>query len=75
MSLLPDATLDQVRAFATAELPFGLWQTKSGCNLSSQPSVQSFTGANRPHWMDVVDAPANAPVYGCAKRRAPRSSR
>ena len=63
VSLLPDAVLDDVRSFATTPQPFGLWQTKAGCDFSSVPTVQSFAGAARPHWMDVTKPPATAPVY------------
>ena len=56
---------DALRAYATTEIPYGLWQVKSGCagQLAKQPKVSSFTGANRPAWMDVAKAPADAPVY------------
>jgi mono/diheme cytochrome c family protein len=63
VGLLQDATLDQVRGYATTPVPFGTWQVKSGCNFASQPTVQSFTGAQRPHWMDVAGASADAPVF------------
>ena len=63
VSLLPDALLDDVRTFATTPQPFGLWQTQAGCDFSSVPTVQSFTGAARPHWMDVGEPAPDAPVY------------
>jgi mono/diheme cytochrome c family protein len=63
VGLLQDAKLDDVREFATTPVPFGLWQQQSGCDYSSQKTVQQFTGPARPHWMDVADAPASAPVY------------
>jgi mono/diheme cytochrome c family protein len=63
VQLLPSVTLDQVRAYVTAEQPFGLWQEQASCNFSSQPTVSSFTGAQRPHWMDVTNPPPDAPVY------------
>jgi mono/diheme cytochrome c family protein len=63
VGLLQDASLDQVRAYATGQMPFGTWKVKGGCNFSSVPAVQSFTGSQRPHWMDVANPPASAPVY------------
>ena len=63
VGLLPSATLDQVRDFVTTPVPFGLWQVQPGCDFSSVPTVQSFTGTQRPHWMDVANAPPDAPVY------------
>jgi mono/diheme cytochrome c family protein len=63
VGLLQTATLDEVRSFVTTPLPFGLWQEDPGCNFASVPTVQSFTGAQRPHWMDVANAAPSAPVY------------
>ncbi len=63
VSLLQTATLDQVRSYVTTPVPFGLWQAQTGCNLSSQPTVASFTGAAKPHWMDVANPPLTAAVY------------
>jgi mono/diheme cytochrome c family protein len=63
VQLLPGVTLDQVRAFATTPRPFGLWKQQPGCNFASVPKVQSFTGAQRPHWIDVLNAAPDAPVY------------
>ncbi len=63
IKLVQEATLDQVRAYATAPVPFGLWQAQEGCNFSSIPTVQSFSGPARPHWMDVASPPSSAPVY------------
>ncbi len=63
VGLLPNATLDQVSDYATTAVPFGLWQVEPGCDFSSTSTAGSFTGAARPHWMDVVDVDANAPVY------------
>jgi mono/diheme cytochrome c family protein len=62
VGLLQQATLDQVRAYATTPVPFGTWEVKSGCNFSSQPTVQSFAG-QRPHWMDVANPPPTDFVY------------
>jgi mono/diheme cytochrome c family protein len=54
----------EVRAALLTEVPFGLWDTsKPGCNFSSVPTAGSFTGAARPQWMDLAQAPATAPVY------------
>ncbi len=44
-------------------MPFGLWQTQSGCDFSTVPTAASLTGAQRPHWLDVASPPAQAPVY------------
>ncbi len=63
VSLLPDATLDQVRGYATTPLPFGLWQQKAGCDFSSAKKVSDFTGAQQPHWMTVTNPPPDAPVF------------
>jgi mono/diheme cytochrome c family protein len=54
---------DALRAFATTEIPFGLWQTKPGCDLSAQPKAGDFQGDRRPRWMDVTEAKGDAPVY------------
>jgi mono/diheme cytochrome c family protein len=62
VSLVQGVTLDQVRDYVTTPVPFGLWQVKSGCDFSSVPTVQAFA-ADRPHWMDVTEPPANAPVF------------
>ena len=69
VGILQNTALDQVRTYVTTPVPFGLWQPQSGCDFSGVPTVQSFTGASRPHWMDVPDPEshqrpaANAPVY------------
>ncbi len=63
VGLLQSATLDQVRSYVTTPVPFGLWQQQSGCHFDGVPTAGSFTGAQRPHWMDVSNAPADAPVY------------
>jgi hypothetical protein len=63
VGLVQGATLDQVRAYATTPVPFGTWKQKGGCSFASQPKVSSFTGAQRPHWMDVAGPPPDAPVY------------
>jgi mono/diheme cytochrome c family protein len=69
VALVQSATLDQVRGsdgtgFATTLLPFGLWQQQSGCTFpSSVHRAGSFTDAQRPHWMEVTNPQADAPVY------------
>jgi mono/diheme cytochrome c family protein len=67
VGLLQNATLDQVRDFATKQVPLGLWQAPTGCDLSQAsptiPQVGSFTGDQRPNWMDVVSPASNEYVY------------
>jgi mono/diheme cytochrome c family protein len=62
VGLLQSVTLDQVRAYVTTPVPFGLWVQKPGCNFSSVKKVSDYQ-SSRPHWMDVASAPADAPVY------------
>jgi mono/diheme cytochrome c family protein len=66
---------DDLRAYATTSIPYGLWQKKPECAAkfakaladpsSNVKKVSNFTGANRPTWMDRVSpAPLpNDPVY------------
>ncbi|MGA2447648.1 MAG: hypothetical protein ABTD50_03110 [Polyangiaceae bacterium] len=65
VNILQTTTLDQVRDFATANTPMGLWQAKPDCDLTSQPTVASFTGTGRPQWMDnpAANASPSSPVY------------
>jgi len=63
VGLLPGITLEQANDYLTTPRPFGLWQQQAGCNFSGIPTVADFAGAQRPHWMDVVNPPSNAPVY------------
>ncbi len=66
ISFLQTITLDGGGASTTltTPTPFGLWQKKSGCNFSSVPVAGSFTGSQRPLWMDQVQGvSADAPVY------------
>jgi mono/diheme cytochrome c family protein len=66
IKMLPDAHLSDIQPYATTPQAFGLWQSQTGCDLSKQPTVQSFgaPGASgRPHWMDLTNPPATAPVY------------
>jgi mono/diheme cytochrome c family protein len=54
----------ETRSTLLTAVPFGLWDTTDPtCNFSSVPKAGSFTGATRPHWMDVVNTAATAPVY------------
>ncbi len=66
LTALENVTLDDVRTALTQKYPFGLWDTKTpGCNFSGVPTVGSFTGADRPQWMSVLQPapPDNAPVF------------
>jgi hypothetical protein len=47
------------------EIPFGVWKKKDGCDLSSAPRADSFTGADRLNWMDhaVPQLTTDAPIY------------
>jgi len=69
IGLLQSATLEQVRTYATTAVPFGLWQADTGCNFSSQPTVQSImaaavaSGQPVPNWIAVDNPPPSAPVY------------
>lgn len=64
VGLLQDATLEQVSAYTTAAVPFGLWSDCGSPPPSSVRTVQSFQGAHAPHWMSVAPIPASdAPVY------------
>jgi mono/diheme cytochrome c family protein len=55
---------DDVRAFLTKEVPFGLWDTtQSGCNFNGIPTAGSFQGDDKPLWMNVVPPSPSAPVY------------
>jgi mono/diheme cytochrome c family protein len=65
IDLLQTAALDQVSDFVLKPQPFGLWQQQPGCTFpaATAPPVSSFVGTARPHWMDVVNPAADAPVY------------
>ncbi len=63
VGLVQTASLDQVRDFVTTPVPFGLWQQQAGCDFSSVPKVSDFSGPARPHWMDVTNPAADAPVF------------
>ena len=63
IEMLPNAYLSDIEPYADTPQPFGLWQVQPGCKLSGQHTVQDYTGATRPHWMDVTNPPASAPVY------------
>jgi mono/diheme cytochrome c family protein len=55
----------ELRHYASTPLPYGLWQVKPECQqkLASMPTAGSFTGPDRPNWMDQAKAAPNAPVY------------
>jgi len=59
---------DELRTYATTEIPYGLWQVKKECAdaLAKQPKVSSFTDDTRPTWMDFAQADPDAPVYMAA---------
>ncbi len=65
IELLQSAALDQISGYALAPQPFGLWQEQAGCTFppAVAPPVSSFTGAARPHWMDVTNPAPDAHVY------------
>jgi mono/diheme cytochrome c family protein len=63
IQLVQTAALDQVRTYATTAIPYGLWEEQPGCDYSKEPTVQSFAGAQQPHWMQVANPAPNAPVY------------
>ncbi len=54
--------LASVNTFLTTPIPFGLWQVKAGCDFSKVRTADSYKGAERPLWMDIVGA-TNEPVY------------
>ena len=68
---------DELRAYATTEVPYALWQNKPECNTKfangfankSQHKVSEFSGPAatlpRPAWMDSIGAflSPDAPVY------------
>ena len=59
---------EDFKFYALQEVPFGLWETKSGCDFSSIPKLSSFTSGNTPPWLGPLTqakgAPdPNSPVY------------
>jgi mono/diheme cytochrome c family protein len=52
VSALQDASLAQVRDFATTPFPVGLWNNPSGCDMSHQETVTQFVGGGgySAHW-------------------------
>jgi mono/diheme cytochrome c family protein len=56
---------DALRAYATTDRPFALWQTKPGCEskLASQKTVAQIGSDQRPDWFAVAKPDATAPVY------------
>jgi len=67
VGLVQDITLADLQDYSTKKEPFGLWVQTPGCNFSSQHPVSYYNGVAgappRPHWMDVTNPPADAPVY------------
>ncbi|MEP6652024.1 MAG: hypothetical protein ABJA82_01615 [Myxococcales bacterium] len=53
----------ELKDFVLTELPYGLWQQNSGCDLSRQPKVSDFVGEARPYWMKQGAPAATAAVY------------
>ncbi|MES1165009.1 MAG: hypothetical protein ABUR63_04585 [Verrucomicrobiota bacterium] len=55
----------ELEAFATTEVPFGLWQVKPECQqkLNRMKKVSSFQAGEKPAWMTEAKAPAEAPVF------------
>jgi mono/diheme cytochrome c family protein len=49
--------------FVLKEVPFGLWQQKPECDLSSVPKVSDFPKESRPDWMVSAAPSETAPVY------------
>ncbi len=69
VAAINDATITpELRAYATTELPYGLWKVKPECaqKLASQPKVSSFSGSDRPAWMDDAKAAPDAAVFNMA---------
>jgi mono/diheme cytochrome c family protein len=65
MTALTSVTLDaKTRTVLTTSVPYGLWDTTSmpNCDFSGVKKVSDYTGSQRPAWMDLKNAPANAPV-------------
>jgi mono/diheme cytochrome c family protein len=58
---------NEMRAYATREIPFGVWQHKAGCDFSGVPRAQDsmFQGSSRPRWMakNRGNPAPDAPVY------------
>jgi mono/diheme cytochrome c family protein len=50
------------RAILTAEIPFGTWQQKPGCDFTNVSKVSDYA-QNRQPWMDVANPASSAPVY------------
>jgi mono/diheme cytochrome c family protein len=65
VTALESVKLSDVKSALLQPYPMGLWDTTvPGCDFSSVPTADSYTGANRPQWMTIAPPmPANAPVY------------
>jgi mono/diheme cytochrome c family protein len=69
VGLLANASLsDSFKKFALAPFPLALWKNKGAeCQAklagSSVPKAASFSGTQRPRWLDISKVAADAPVY------------
>ncbi|HVW26069.1 MAG TPA: hypothetical protein VHC69_11920 [Polyangiaceae bacterium] len=45
-----------ILAYATNDIPYGIWKQKTGCTYPNQKRVSDFQGASRPKWMDYANA-------------------
>jgi mono/diheme cytochrome c family protein len=64
IDLLRDRKLtDEFKKFALAKRPYTLWTKKGECDLSAQPTVESYKNDQRLRWLDRAynDHPAPAP--------------
>lgn len=73
VALLQDprvAVTADFRAWATKEVPFGVWQQKPGCKFTNIPTIASL-GAGAPDWTHESPKPDPAsPVYSMAPGEA-----
>jgi hypothetical protein len=63
VQLLQNVTITpSMKAYALSSIPFGLWQTKSSCNLSAYPTISQLQAT--PKWAaQVPPAQKDSPVY------------
>src|SRR5262249_29210104 len=54
---------DGLRTLALADVPFGTWVAKDGCDLSSQPKVSDIPADARPLWMGAALPSPDDRVY------------
>jgi len=62
--LLQNVTITpSMKAYALSSIPFGLWQTKSSCDLSAYPTISQLK--ETPKWVAQAQPPVppNSPVY------------